>query len=622
MSLQRRNENLKTWLIFAVILIAGIALRLYRLDRFSIFFDERSTLVISQGVVLEGANQKEVFSTLKLSNSDFWKTPEFSLRPPRVLRSFTYNENYSPRTFTPAEFWAPKTLDDYYEANNRSDIGNSPFYYLLLHNWIEIFGLTDYSIRALSVLFSVLIIGLTYVFARRFFSVNTGLIASAIVAIEPFFIGYTHQARSYSLTFFLTLLATYFFLQIIEKENSRRKTIGLYIGYMFAAGLGLMSHFLVIAVLIAHAIYALLFLRTITGWVKMAVSAVAALLPVTWWMLYGGGIYTLYTLNYQADLYRRMAQTKPFDNPFGIILPATLGNVFTKSLPIFADLVIFTNGLTDALAGKKNVIVSLLIGLLLIVLYRFRNHIKLSDSIKKAIPFILVLLGAAFYSNHRVQFVILSVSIFALSFIPDVHRQADPLQRKRLWMIYIMALFPTLFLILMSFKNGHTYGLMQRYSGFSFPYVIILLSLLLQYYNTIKVEFKTLLYVGLACQLYFVSLRLVEFYEDRSPKYGYFATPRAPNPYYEAAQDIQKLYQPGDTILYPASRYEILSEMDRTFLPYSVQDAQVTNLYLPKDAQYVQVMDTTQTTHILLKKAGKSEPIAIKKLKGLRYGLE
>ncbi|MCE7066777.1 glycosyltransferase family 39 protein [Dyadobacter sp. CY326] len=622
MSPIRTNETLKTWLIFAVIIIAGIALRVYRLDRYSIFFDERSTLVISQGVVLEGANQKEVFSKLKVSGSDFWKTPEFSLRPPRVLRSFTYNETYYPRAFTPAEFWAPKTIEDYYEANNRSDIGNSPFYYLLLHNWIEIFGLTDFSIRFLSVVFSVLIIGLTYLFARRFFSVNTGLIASAIVAIEPFFIGYSHQARSYSLTFFLTLLATYFFLQIVENESSRRKTAGLYIGYIIAAGLGLMSHFLTIAVLVAHAAYALLFLRTIKGWIKMAVSAAVALSPVTWWMLFGGGIYTLYTLNYQADLYRRMAETKPYDNPFGVILPATLGNVFTKSLPIFADLVIFTNGLTDALAGKKNVLASLFIGILLIIFYRFRNYFKIPESLKMAIPFLLVLLGAVFYNNHKLQFVIFSISIFALSFIPDVHRKADNQQKKRLWMIYIMALFPTFFLILMSFKNGHTYGLMQRYSGFSFPYVIILLSLLLQYYNTIRVEFRALVFIGLACQLYFVSVRLVELYEDRSPKYGYFSNPRQPNPYLEAAEKIKALYQSGDTILYPASRYEILSEMDRTFLPYSVQDAQVTNLYLPKDAKYVQVMDTTQTTHILLKKAGKAEPIVIKKLKGLRYGLE
>ncbi len=44
-----------------------------------------------------------------------------------------------------------------------------------------------------------------------------------------------------------------------------------------------------------------------------------------------------------------------------------------------------------------------------------------------------------------------------------------------------MALIPTLFLIVMAFKGGHTSGIQQRYSGFSFPYVIILISLLLQY---------------------------------------------------------------------------------------------------------------------------------------------
>ena len=171
----------------------------------------------------------------------------------------------------------------------------------------------------------------------------------------------------------------------------------------------------------------------------------------------------------------------------------------------------------------------------------------------------------------------------------------------------------------MSFKNGHTYGLMQRYSGFSFPYVIILLSLLLQYYNTIKVEFKTLIYVGLACQLYFVSLRLVEFYEDRSPKYGYFATPRAPNPYYEAAQKIKETYQKGDTIYYPAPVFPMVSVMDRTFLSYSIREAQITNLYLPKDADYVQAMDTTQTDKIFIRRSIQKDTLTVMDLKGKQY---
>ncbi len=61
-----KKESLQTWITLAVILIIGIALRLYHLDSYSIFFDEKSTMVVSQGIVLEGANQKEVFSTRKV----------------------------------------------------------------------------------------------------------------------------------------------------------------------------------------------------------------------------------------------------------------------------------------------------------------------------------------------------------------------------------------------------------------------------------------------------------------------------------------------------------------------------------------------------------------------------
>ena len=576
-------------------------------------------MVVSQGIVLEAANQKEVFSTKVVSIPEFWKAPAPGHKPKDVLRSFTYKETFLPRAFTPKEFWSPKSLDDYYEAMNRSDIGNSPFYYLLLHGWMEVFGLSDYSARAFSVVFSVLIIGLTFLFARRFFSPTTALIASAIVAIEPVFIAYSHQARNYSLTFFLTLLATYFFLQIIENKTRGRTTFLLYIGYIFAAGLSLLSHFLTISVLLAHGIYALFFLRDIKGWIRMAIAAVFALSGVTWWLIFGGGTYTLYSLNYQAGLYLWMAQTNPYNNPFGVILPATFPNVFTKALPIFSDLIIFTNGLTDALAGKKNVIIAIATGLTLIVWFRFHDKIKVPQWLGSKLPYLLVLASTFFYNNHKAQFCILSVSIFALSFIPDIHKQVNEIQRRRLWLLYIMALVPTLFLIVMAFKSGHTYGLTQRYSGFSFPYVIIILSLLLQYYTRLKSEFQLVLFVFLAIQLYYVGLRVKELYEDRSPKYGYFLNPRTPNPYYIAAQKIKESYQKGDTILYPAPGYTVLSEMDRSFLTYWVRDAQLTNLYFDKTAEYVQVMDTTQTDRILLKRNLQKDTLEIINLKGRQY---
>ena len=614
-----KKTSSTTLLIFLIILIGGTALRLYHLDSYSIFFDEKSTLVVSQGIVLEGANQKEVFAVKHLSVPEFWKTPPFEYRPSSVITSLTYTESYSPKTFTPAEFWSPKTLADYYEAMTRSDIGNSPFYYLLVHNWMDVFGMSDFAVRLFSVVFSVLIIGLTFLFARRFFDDKTALIASAIVAIEPFFIAYSHQARNYSLTFFLTLLETYFFLQIIENKASKQKTLWLYIGYVLAAGLSLLSHFLTISVLLAHAVYALFFLRSIKGWIRMGIAAIGALSGVTWWLVAGGGQYTLYSLSYQAALYKRVAETMPYDNPYGLILPATLGNVFNKALPIFSDLIIFTNGLTDGPVGKRNVIIAFAAGIVLILWFRFREKINPPAWLGNRLPYILILVTTLFYTNHKAQFAILSVSLFALSFIPDIHKQATAEQKKRLWLLYIMGLVPTLFLIVMAFRGGHTFGLTQRYSGFSFPYVIVVVSLLLQYFTRLPNEFRLVVFVFLALQLYYVGVRLNEFYQDKSAKYGYFINPRSPNPYYEAAQKIKETYQKGDTIYYPAPVFPMVSVMDRTFLSYSIREAQITNLYLPKDADYVQAMDTTQTDKIFIRRSIQKDTLTIMDLKGKQY---
>jgi uncharacterized membrane protein len=577
--------NYKNSLILLLILIGGFLLRLYQLDTYSIFFDEKSTLLVSQGIVLEGANQKEIFTA---------------------------------PTFTPSEFWSKKTLADYYEAMTRSDIGNSPFYYLLLHLWMDIFGLSDFSIRFFSVIFSTLIIGLTYLFGKRFFSSRTGLIAASIVAIEPFFIAYSHQARNYSLTFFLTLLATYLFLQIIENGGNKNKQLKLYIGYALAAGLCLLSHFLTISVLLAHAVYAVFFLKNWNNWIKISISAILALSGVAWWMLFAGGQWTMRTLKYQAELYKEMADTG--NTTFGVILPATLTNVFNKSLPVFSDLIIFTNGLTNSLEGKKNTLIAIAVGVGLILWYRFRDRIQTPPALTHRIPYLLVIISSLFYNNHKLQFCILSVSIFALSFVYDLHKEANDKQKNRLWLLYMVGLIPTLFLILMSFKNGHTYGITQRYSGFSFPYVIIVIALLLQYYTKLSSEFRILLFVFIGIQFYLVGQRLEEFYQDRSLKYNYFAEPRPKNPFMQAAARINDQYQPGDTVLYPAKKYPLLSEMDRTFLPYSVRDAQLTNMYLPKNATYIQRIDTTQSDKILLIRNIQKDTLEIINLKGLRAG--
>jgi hypothetical protein len=190
--------------------------------------------------------------------------------------------------------------------------------------------------------------------------------------------------------------------------------------------------------------------------------------------------------------------------------------------------------------------------------------------------------------------------------------------KKYLWFLVLIGLIPTAFLIFNAVRSGHTYGLMQRYSGFSFPYVTILAGITLGKLWQLKSSLKWVIVVGLGIQLFFVVQTLRAIYADRSPKYTYRIEPRQPNPHYAAAQLAKQLYQAGDTLLLPAPLAKFDNPMDRTYLPYSVVDAQYFNLYLPKEGIFVQKLDTVLVDKIQLKKAD-GTITELTDLKGKRY---
>lgn len=591
MALQQTASFFEKYTSYCLIALLALALglRLYHLDAHGIWFDEKSTMVVSQGIVLDGGNQKEVFDKGKL-------------------------------IYTNQEFWHEKKLPDYYEAMTRSDIGNSSFYYLLLHHWLNFSGISDFSARLLSVLFSVLTVFLLFIFTKHFFKSNTlALTAATLAAIEPFFIAYSQQARNYSLTFFLTLLASYCLLRALEADEKREAALKWYIFYGISAFLGLYSHFLVASVLLAHGVYVLFFVRKFKSWVAFGAAGVFAVSGLAWWLIYGGGQYTLFSLNHQSKVYLECAINRPYNNPYGIILPATFANVFQKSLPIFSDMWIFTNGLIDKLEGKKNVILALIIGLLFILSYRFsqRNHPKSNWFVIASV--ISLGLSSLLFKDRTLGFWVLSSGVFmtylALEILFD---KSASYQRKHLWFLVIIGIIPTAFLIFNAVRSGHTYGLTQRYSGFSFPYIIILASIALSRLGQVKNNLKWVIMALLGIQLFFVIQTLQIIYADRSPKYNYRTESRQPNPHYAAAQKAQKLYQKGDTLLLPAPLAKFDNPMDRTYLPYSVVDAQYFNLYLPKDGIFVQKLDTVNVDKIRLKKAD-GTVIELTDLKGKRY---
>jgi len=576
---------------FLFIIALAFGLRVYKSGVHGIYLDEKLTLVCTQGVVYEGSNQHDVF--------------------------FTPGKTY----FTPVEFWKPKTLNDYNEAIIRSDISNSPAYTAMLSAWIDVFGISDFSIRFPSVLFSTLIVALIYVLVRRYVqSESIALLCAFLAAIEPFFIAYSHMARSYCTTIFMSLLATYLFLRILDRRAEGKQPIGLYISYGLAFALTMLGHYLGALVFVCHGLYLLLYIRDWRTYAGLAVTGVTAFLAILPWFIVGGGKYVFMTMAYQAQFYKKLADTNPFNNGFGLILPATLPNVFRRMELIVADLFMLSNGVTGGALGFRNLLVATAMGLLATgLLYRFSRQETTPSWVKAAVPLSLVV-GYSVCTLHSPRLIV-AAALPLLLFM--AYRAINSFNQSSVHrfvvLMGLLTIVPTLFIVIMAFRNGHTYGITQRYTSFSFPYAIVLVGITLWQIFREPAYVRWTLSVVLLIQLSYVAKLLNRIYEDHAPKYTYFGRYRESNPYARAAEQINRLYIPGDTVLYPSPRNAPRDEVEKTYSNYSVADAQLTNLYLPHKATYVQRMDTTQTDRILLKRGSTGRLITVFDFEGATY---
>jgi len=91
------------------------------------------------------------------------------------------------------------------------DPGKQVFYYLVLHSYAQVFGLSEISLRSLSVIFSLTTLLLVFAIGCEMFDDNTALAAAAVWAFNPLAVAFAHTARMYpmliavALAYLLTL---------------------------------------------------------------------------------------------------------------------------------------------------------------------------------------------------------------------------------------------------------------------------------------------------------------------------------------------------------------------------------------------------------------------------------
>ena len=99
---------------------------------------------------------------------------------------------------------------------------NPPLFTVLMHPWVNLFGLSEFSVRILPLIFSSLTAVAIYFFGKRFFSPFVGITAAVIFTFSSFHIYFAHEARPYALFALLTILSMDAFLTLILRKKTRQ----------------------------------------------------------------------------------------------------------------------------------------------------------------------------------------------------------------------------------------------------------------------------------------------------------------------------------------------------------------------------------------------------------------
>jgi hypothetical protein len=96
-----------------------------------------------------------------------------------------------------------------------------PLYYLLLKGWTSLTGFSETAVRSLSVFTGVLLIPVAASIASTLFNHRVAVMTALLVALNPFLIWYSQEARMYAQAALFGALTVWSFLRIGEWANRR-----------------------------------------------------------------------------------------------------------------------------------------------------------------------------------------------------------------------------------------------------------------------------------------------------------------------------------------------------------------------------------------------------------------
>jgi len=155
-----------------------------------------------------------------------------------------------------------------------------PGYYLIAKPWVGIFGTSVFSIRFLSLIFSVGIIYLSYKIIATLWDKKSAYWTAMFVAFSPFLVRFGQEARMYGVVAFFTTLATYYFIRYV-KDKKPVFLIGYTLAMIVAMYTQYYSFFVIISIWLIYAIYTTEFWKF--HWIK-AIKEANGVFDWKWWL--------------------------------------------------------------------------------------------------------------------------------------------------------------------------------------------------------------------------------------------------------------------------------------------------------------------------------------------------
>ncbi len=103
-------------------------------------------------------------------------------------------------------------------AGAAADI-HPPLYYVLLSWWSRLGGTNEFGLRFLSVVSGVLLVAVLFALGKKLFARQVGLAAAGVASVSPFLVYYSQEVRMYMPGALLCTLAGLFFIKAIEKDR-------------------------------------------------------------------------------------------------------------------------------------------------------------------------------------------------------------------------------------------------------------------------------------------------------------------------------------------------------------------------------------------------------------------